>query len=111
MPRRRAGTVLPLELEILERGLAMKTADEFYGYSIAKALSDGGHGLTAHGTLYKALSRMVDAGLLSAEWESVAVEGRPRRRLYAVTGEGEKVAREALAAQPRAALNLRAAIV
>jgi PadR family transcriptional regulator PadR len=109
MPRRHAGTVLPLELEILERGLAMKSADEFYGYSIAQALSEGGHGLTAHGTLYKALSRMVEAGLLTAEWETAIVDGRPRRRIYAVTGDGERVAREARAAQPQPAPSLKAA--
>jgi len=47
--------------------------------------------LTAHGTLYKALGRMQTAGLLASRWESAdsaADDGRPRRRLYEVTGAG-----------------------
>ena len=47
--------------------------------------------LTAHGTLYKALGRLAEAGLLEARWEdaeTAEAEGRPRRRLYRVTGAG-----------------------
>ncbi len=83
--------MLPLELAILEHGV---TAETFYGFALARALSDGDSALTAHGTLYKALARMTEAGLLSAEWEDhspAEVEGRPRRRLYRVTGEGARV--------------------
>ncbi len=92
--------MLPLELAILEHGVANTT---FYGFALARALSDGDTALTAHGTLYKALARMTDAGLLSAEWEDHApaeAEGRPRRRLYRVTGAGAR----ALAAAPAAPL-------
>lgn len=63
----------------------------FYGFALARALSEGGSALTAHGTLYKALTRMAAAGLLEASWEDAATaeaEGRPRRRLYLVTGDG-----------------------
>ena len=90
MPRRKAGSVLPLELAILEHGAATET---FYGFALARSLSDGDSALTAHGTLYKALARMTEAGLLSAEWEDhspAEAEGRPRRRLYRVTGEGAR---------------------
>ena len=52
MPRRKAGVLLPLELAILEHGIA---ADSFYGFALARSLADGGSALTAHGTLYKAL--------------------------------------------------------
>jgi DNA-binding PadR family transcriptional regulator len=41
--------------------------------------------------LYKALDRMRTAGLLTAEWEdadTAAREGRPRRRIYAITAAG-----------------------
>jgi PadR family transcriptional regulator, regulatory protein PadR len=82
--------VLPLEVAILEHGVS---ADTFYGFALARSLSDGDSALTAHGTLYKALARMTDAGLLSAEWEnhsSAEAEGRPRRRLYRVTAEGSR---------------------
>jgi len=46
---------------------------------------------TAHGTLYKALSRMTEAGYLTAEWEDPALaetERRPRRRLYRISADG-----------------------
>ena len=57
----------------------------------AKSLqqANGSRQLTAHGTLYKALSRLETAGLLVSQWEDPAPEGRPRRRLYSVTGAGE----------------------
>ena len=82
--------ILPLEQAILEHGVANET---FYGFALARALSDGATALTAHGTLYKALTRMAAAGLLEATWEDAEVaegDGRPRRRLYRVTGEGAR---------------------
>lgn len=94
MPRRRAGSLLPLEVEILEQGLA---TGEFHGFAVAKALAGGTQRLTAHGTLYKALSRLEAAGLLASRWEDPPPEGRPRRRLYVVTGAG---ARAVAAAAP-----------
>jgi len=95
MPRRRSGSLLPLELDILEAGLTLHASvGSFYGYSLAKAIAEKhGGGLTSHGTLYKALGRMVDGGLLEANWEpaeTAEAEGRPRRKLYTVTGEGER---------------------
>ncbi|RFA13161.1 hypothetical protein B7R22_14290 [Subtercola boreus] len=98
MPRRKVGTVLPLEYDILEAGLHLQSRNEpVYGFSLARALraSDSSKGLTAHGTLYKALGRMAEAGLLEAVWEHPAAaeaENRPRRRLYEVTGHGAEVA-------------------
>jgi DNA-binding PadR family transcriptional regulator len=51
------------------------------------------------GTLYPILMRFEDAGVLDSAWESETPQalGRPRRRLYTITGEGQRVAREALA--------------
>lgn len=98
MPRRKQGAILPLEELILDHGLANP---EFYGFALARALSDDATPLTAHGTLYKALGRMTAAGLLTAEWEDHALaerEGRPRRRLYTVTGEGQRALAGARAA-------------
>jgi len=100
MPRRKAGTVLPLELVILEHGVSHAG---FYGFALARSIADGAPTLTAHGTLYKALARMTEAGLLTAEWEDHApaeAEGRPRRRLYRVTGEGAKAYAAAQVAVP-----------
>ena len=101
MPRRKAGSILPLEAAILEHGIS---ADTFYGFALARSLADGDSALTAHGTLYKALGRMTEAGLLSSEWEDAAeaeAEGRPRRRIYRVTGEGAR-ALSAMRAMPLA---------
>jgi DNA-binding PadR family transcriptional regulator len=94
MPRRRTGVLLPLELRILETGLHLQTPDDgFHGFLLASemAATDDTAGLTAHGTLYKALARMTEAGLLDAAWEDPTLAeaaGRPRRRLYRVTPEG-----------------------
>ena len=101
MVRRKPGQLLPLEVDVLEAALARgaTTDPEFHGFAVAKQLADGDpRRLTAHGTLYKALGRMADAGLLSSRWEDPALaeaEGRPRRRLYRITGQGELAARSA----------------
>ncbi|MDQ3894944.1 MAG: PadR family transcriptional regulator [Actinomycetota bacterium] len=61
--------------------------------------ASGARSLTAHGTLYKALGRLEESGLLTSRWEdaAAAAEGRPRRRLYELTGEGARVAERARA--------------
>ena len=76
-------------------GLRNTGEPEFYGFQLAKELreQDEARRLTAHGTLYKALDRMERAGLVESRWEApeIAVEqGRPRRRLYRVTPNGEQ---------------------
>ena len=50
------------------------------------------------GTLYPLMARFEKAGWATSEWESIepAVAGRPRRRLYTLTGLGQTKAREAL---------------
>ena len=94
--RRKQGTLLPIEISILESGLELRASQEpeFYGFLIAKHLTEreGARKLTAYGTLYKALSRMETQGLLSSRWEdpvNAAKSGRPRRRLYQVTPTGQ----------------------
>jgi DNA-binding PadR family transcriptional regulator len=63
-----------------------------HGFALATELRDRyGAGLTAHGTLYKALARLAYQGLLTARWEQPVLaeaEGRPRRRLYRITDAG-----------------------
>jgi PadR family transcriptional regulator, regulatory protein PadR len=102
MPRRKPGTLLPLETEILEVALSMLRSGHatFHGFGLAHTMREesGSRGLTSHGTLYKALSRLEEFGLLSSRWEdAAAAEGRPRRRLYALTGQGARVAEHARA--------------
>jgi PadR family transcriptional regulator PadR len=102
MPRRKPGTLLPLETEILEVALSMLRSGRatFHGFGLAQAMREqsGSRSLTGHGTLYKALSRLEEFGLLTSRWEdAAAAEGRPRRRLYELTRQGAQVAAQAVA--------------
>jgi len=101
MPRRKPGTLLALESEILATALTMRRDGEpaFHGFALARRLRDerGSRSLTAHGTLYKALGRLEGFGLLTSRWEDGDVEGRPRRRLYELSGRGAETAERALA--------------
>jgi PadR family transcriptional regulator PadR len=106
--RRRSGVLIPLEVSILRAGVELRERgqEEFHGFLIAKEIRDStsARQLTAHGTLYKALDRMERAGFLESRWEDPSIaaeEGRPRRRLYRVTGLGE---RSVLAVEPTTAL-------
>jgi PadR family transcriptional regulator PadR len=102
MPRRTPGTLLPLETEILEVALSMLRSGQatFYGFGLAQTMREqsGSRSLTGHGTLYKALSRLEEFGLLTSRWEDAAVaEGRPRRRLYELSRQGADTAEQAAA--------------
>lgn len=95
--KRKPGSLLPLEASILAVGLALRQRGqpEFHGFLIAKEIQadTGGRRLTAYGTLYKALARLEQAGLLRSRWEdpeAAAREQRPRRRFYEVTPTGEQ---------------------
>ncbi|HUP73487.1 MAG TPA: PadR family transcriptional regulator [Acidimicrobiales bacterium] len=108
--RRKPDTVLALEAAILTALIEQARAGtgSVHGFELAKRLRDdsGGRKLTAHGTLYKALSRMEDAGWLTSTWEDpdeACAEGRPRRRLYSITADG----RAALARAVGQATDLR----
>ena len=98
--------MVPLEAEILTAGLALRRAgkDRFHGFELAKLLAErGSRTLTAHGTLYKALSRLESFGLLHSSWEDpdiAAAARRPRRRLYEVTGAAEAALAAWRAEQP-----------
>jgi PadR family transcriptional regulator PadR len=102
MSRRKPGTLLPLETEILEVALSMLRSGDatFHGFGLAQTMREqsGSRSLTAHGTLYKALGRLEEFGLVTSWWEdaAAAAEGRPRRRLYELTGKGARVAERAL---------------
>lgn len=65
---------------------------EWYGLELSNA-----SGLKT-GTIYPALARLEQAGWVSSYWEDVdpSVVGRPRRRLYRLTGEGADAARTAV---------------
>jgi DNA-binding PadR family transcriptional regulator len=103
MPRRKPGTLLPLEAEILGIALSLRRSGHstFHGFGLAHTMREqsGSRALTGHGTLYKALGRLEEFGLLTSRWEEAAAEGRPRRRLYELTGQGARVAEQAVADQ------------
>jgi PadR family transcriptional regulator PadR len=110
VPRRKPGSLLPLETEILEVALSILRSGQatFHGFGLAQTMREqsGSRSLTGHGTLYKALSRLEEFGLLTSRWEdAAAVEGRPRRRLYELTGEGARVAGSATAEKAVAPLS------
>jgi PadR family transcriptional regulator PadR len=113
MSRRKPGTLLPLEVEILEVALSMLRSGQatFHGFGLARTMREqsGSRSLTAHGTLYKALGRLEEFGLLASRWEdAAAAEGRPRRRLYELTRQGAQASERAradtaVASRPRVA--------
>jgi DNA-binding PadR family transcriptional regulator len=101
-----------LELLILEAGLVLlsRQEKEFHGYQLAREIRNlqGDRFRAAYGTLYRTLERMEQSGLLQSRWEDPALaeaEGRPRRRLYQITGEGVSAYQRTLEAAP--ALSLR----
>src|SRR5262245_54053262 len=100
--RRKPGTLLPLEtaLCVTAAALLRRGTREFHGYEIAKRLGDAADRrlLTAYGTLYRALGRLEQMGLLRSRWEDPEIparENRPGRRLYTPTAAGEAAARDA----------------
>lgn len=100
--RRKAGALVPLESAICTAAANLKRDGrrEFHGYEMARHLGDAGDQrlLTAYGTLYRALGRLEEMGLLKSRREDPRVaarENRPLRRLYTLTGLGEEAALEA----------------
>ena len=93
--RRKPGTVLPIERELLSGALALRArgVGEFHGFLVAHEVRDrsGAKDLIAYGNLYRVLERMEKAGWLVSAWESPELatnERRPRRRLYRLTALG-----------------------
>ena len=102
--RRKTGTLVPLEVSILEAALRLRRdgTDEAYGFQLARVLREGAGAkrLTAYGTLYRALERLEGFGCLASRWEDPAIAleiGRPPRRFYRLTISGERALEEALA--------------
>jgi DNA-binding PadR family transcriptional regulator len=94
--RRKSGSLVPLELAICTAAVALRErgVDQFHGYLIAKEIKDAADTrlLTAYGTLYRALGRLEQMGLMTSAWEDPQIpadENRPRRRLYAITPDGQ----------------------
>ena len=91
--RRKTGTVLPNELELLSAAarLSAEGVTKFHGFLVANEMRgrQGGRDLIAYGNLYRILERLERAGFLASQWESPEIseaERRPRRRLYELNG-------------------------
>jgi DNA-binding PadR family transcriptional regulator len=78
-------------LEVLALMVQHATAD-FYGLELAKA------GGIPTGTIYPILRRLEDSGWVESSWEQIdpREQGRPRKRLYRLTGLGVREARRHL---------------
>ena len=74
------------------KSLLEKPLSEVSGADISRAIGIGS------GTLYPLLARLERVNWLSSKWEQVdpAEVGRPRRRLYKLTGLGQNRALSAL---------------
>jgi DNA-binding PadR family transcriptional regulator len=111
--RRKPGSLVPLEVEILEASVTLRSRGlrEAHGFLLARTVAEGSDAkrLTAYGTLYKALDRLERGAMLASRWEDpeyAAEAARPRRRFYRITAVGE-----AALADARAAANQRSAVI
>lgn len=70
--------------------LAVLASGPLHGYAVLQALKDRSAGVVdlPEGTLYPALHRLEEAGLVSSVWDTSS--GR-RRRVYTVTKRGRSV--------------------
>jgi len=82
-----AGEALKGHLDLLL--LALVESGVGHGYAIAQELrrTSGGVFDLPDGTIYPALHRLSDAGLLRARWEH---QGSRRRRVYSLTAKGRR---------------------
>jgi PadR family transcriptional regulator PadR len=87
------GTELRMTTQTLKvlTALMSQAQDEISGAEIARSTK------LASGTLYPILLRLEEAGWVESRWETEKPQelGRPRRRLYQVTGVGMRKARSA----------------
>ena len=110
-PSKDPATLIPLKHSIYRVLLAMPDGESLHGYAIMQAVSEMTHGRETilPGTLYAALARMVDEGLVDVrEAADDDPSGGPRRRYYRRTSFGRAVAR-AESQRLRALLDIAAA--
>jgi DNA-binding PadR family transcriptional regulator len=80
----------PVEFHIL---LSLAAGDR-HGYGIIQDIAERGEGSVPDvGTMYRALARMVEAGLIEAAARRAAADaGHERRNYYRITDDGRRVA-------------------
>jgi DNA-binding PadR family transcriptional regulator len=94
-PTRDPAELLPLKHATYQVLLALGDGETMHGYAIMQAVSamTGGRETILPGTLYAALARMVDEGLVSESPPNDDASGGPARRYYQRTRFGRAVAR------------------
>lgn len=87
--------LLPLKQSTYQVLLALADGETMHGYAIMQAVAEmtAGREAILPGTLYAALARMVDDGLIEERAGPVDASGGPARRYYRRTGFGRAVAR------------------
>ena len=88
--------LLPLKHATYQILLALGDGDSLHGYAVMQAIAEmtGGRESILPGTLYAALARMVDEGLVEeSEPRADESSGGPARRYYQRTAFGRAVAR------------------
>jgi DNA-binding PadR family transcriptional regulator len=88
-------TLIPLKHSTYQVLLALADGEALHGYAIMQAISEmtSGAETILPGTLYAALARMVDEGLVEERTSSEDGSGGPPRRYYRRTNFGRAVAR------------------
>lgn len=79
--------VMELRRGVIVLAVLSQLAEEQYGYSLLKRLSDQGLAVD-QGTLYPLLRRLEAQGLLQSDWR-IADEARPRR-YYVISQQGRE---------------------
>ena len=89
------GELLPLKHSTYQVLLALGDGEALHGYAVMQAITDMTAGQAIlPGTLYAALARMVDEGLVEeSEPRGDETSGGPQRRYYKRTAFGRAVAR------------------
>src|SRR3990170_151701 len=87
--------LIPLKHATFQVLLALGDGDSMHGYAIMQAVSAMSEGRESilPGTLYAALARMVDEGLVEESEPCDDASGGPPRRYYRRTSFGRAVAR------------------
>src|SRR5688500_13614714 len=87
--------LVPLKHSTYQVLLALGDGDSMHGYAIMQAVSAMSEGRESilPGTLYAALARMVDEGLVAESTPQDDASGGPARRYYRRTSFGRAVAR------------------
>jgi DNA-binding PadR family transcriptional regulator len=85
-----SGTTPALILSVLADG-------PLHGYGLAKEIERRSSGFFtgSWGSLYPALQRLEQEGLIEGSWEPYPPQGRRRRRVYRLTPKGNGAARQA----------------